>query len=226
MSGNRTSTRRIVSAALALWAAEAALAMSEEGDKKADEGLSLRPARVLEFTAREATWLSLDVSPDGRTIVFDLKLRRFVPPNIIEANTRRLQWFRKDEYVFPQTAEQAAKILRAGGLVGVGSHGQLQGLGYHWEMWALARGGMTPIEVLRCATILGARIIGLEEDLGSIKVGKLADLVVLDRNPLEDIHHTNSVRWVVKNGEIFEGDSLKQVWPVEKEVEPLWWWEE
>jgi Tol biopolymer transport system component len=156
----------------------------------------------------------------------DAKLRRFVPPNIIEANTRRVQWFREDEYAFPETAAQAAKILRAGGLVGVGSHGQLQGLGYHWEMWALARGGMTPLEVLRCATILGAKIIGLEQDLGSIEPGKLADLVVLDRNPLEDIRSTNSVHWVVKNGEIFEGDALNGVWPEENEMAPLWWWDE
>ena len=71
-------------------------------------------------------------------------------------------------------AAQVAKIQRAGGLVGVGGHAELQGLGYHWEMWAYAM-GWTPAEVLRAATIDGAKIIGVDQDLGSIEVGKLAD---------------------------------------------------
>lgn len=154
----------------------------------------------------------------------DAKLNRFTPPAVIDAKSRRLQWFRRDEYVYPRTAAHAAEILRAGGRVGVGAHGQLQGLGYHWEMWALAEGGMSPLEVLRCATLGGAEIIGLAQDLGSIEPGKLADLVVLDANPLDDIRHTNSVRYVVKNGEVFEGESLNRIWPSPQSLPPLWWW--
>ena len=83
----------------------------------------------------------------------DAKLNHFTPHRIVDEKTkRRPGWFRKDEYAFPKLAAQMAKLERAGGLVGVGSHGQLQGLGYHWEMWMLASGGMTPMEVLRCAT--------------------------------------------------------------------------
>ncbi|MFB3129336.1 MAG: amidohydrolase family protein [Lysobacteraceae bacterium] len=115
-------------------------------------------------------------------------------------------------------------MIRAGGRVGIGSHGQLQGLGYHWEMWALSMGGLTPLEVLRAATRHGAEIIGYAQDLGSIEPGKLADLVVLARNPLDNIRNTNSIRYVMKNGELFEGDTLNQLWPVEKELPPLWWW--
>ena len=154
----------------------------------------------------------------------DEKINRYIPHNELDSLTKRRPWFYKDEHSFPQTAAQAAKIQRAGGLVGIGAHGQLQGLGYHWEMWALASGGLTPIEVLQAATIDGAEIIGLRQDLGSIEPGKMADLVILDRNPLDDIRNTNSVRFVMKNGELFEGKTLKQVWPVEKDVEPLWWW--
>ncbi|HWQ03460.1 MAG TPA: amidohydrolase family protein, partial [Candidatus Nitrosotenuis sp.] len=152
----------------------------------------------------------------------DAKLARFTPHNQLDSDTRRRPWFRKDEYAFPQAAAQAAKIQRAGGLVGAGGHGQLQGLGYHWEMWSLASGGMTPMEVLQAATIDGATIIGLAQDLGSIEPGKLADFVILSKNPLDDIRNTSSIRWVMKNGELFEGDTLKQIFPVEKELPPLW----
>jgi Tol biopolymer transport system component len=153
------------------------------------------------------------------------KLNHFTPHNLLDEKTnRRPDWFRKDEYAFPKLAAQMAKLSRAGGLVGVGSHGQLQGLGYHWEMWMLASGGMTPLEVLRCATLNGSRIIGRPEDLGSIEPGKLADLVIMDKNPLDDIHNTNTIHWVMKNGELFEGDTLDEVWPEQKKLGPLYFW--
>ena len=153
------------------------------------------------------------------------KLNHFTPHKIIDEKTkRRPAWFRKDEYAFPKLSAQMAKLERAGGLVGVGSHGQLQGLGYHWEMWMLASGGMTPREVLKCATVNGAKIIGRPQDLGTIEPGKLADLVIFDKNPLDDIHNTNTIRWVMKNGELFVGDTLDQVWPEQKQLEPLWFW--
>jgi len=155
----------------------------------------------------------------------DAKLNHFTPHRLIDEKTKRRRgWFRKDEYAFPKLAAQMAKLERAGGLVGVGSHGQLQGLGYHWEMWMLASGGMTPMEVLRCATVNGAKIVGRPQDIGSIEPGKLADLLILDKNPLEDIHNTNSVHWVMKNGELFEGDTLNQIWPEQKKLEPLFFW--
>jgi Tol biopolymer transport system component len=153
------------------------------------------------------------------------KLNRFTPHRILDDKTkRRPAWFRKDEYEFPKLAAQMAKLERAGGLVGVGSHGQLQGLGYHWEMWMLASGGMTPMEVLKCATVNGSKIVGRPDELGTIEPGKLADLVIFDKSPLEDIHNTNTIHWVVKNGEVFEGDTLNQVWPEQKKLEPLWFW--
>jgi Tol biopolymer transport system component len=155
------------------------------------------------------------------------KIRHFMPHNILDDHTRRRPiWVRSDEQVFPRLAAQDTKIIKAGGKVCIGSHGQFQGLGYHWEMWSLASGGMGNMEVLKSATIHGAEAMGLTQDLGSLEVGKLADLVVLGKNPLDDIHNTNTIRYVMKDGELFEGDSLNEVWPAEKKLAPLWWWDE
>ena len=88
----------------------------------------------------------------------------------------------------------------------------------------MAAGGMKPHDVLRVATINGAHAIGMEQDLGSLEPGKLADLIVLDANPLEDIHNTNSVRYVMKNGRLYEGDTLNEIWPRQRQLPKMWWW--
>jgi imidazolonepropionase-like amidohydrolase len=87
-------------------------------------------------------------------------------------------------------------------------------------------GGLSNLETLRAATIHGADAIGLAKDLGSLEVGKLADLQVLDRNPLTDIRNTNSVRFVMKNGRLYDGNTLDEVWPRAKPLPPQWWWKE
>ncbi len=152
----------------------------------------------------------------------DPKLRRFLPGSVIDARSLRGPWFHEQEHVFPALAAQAAKIVRAGGRVGVGAHGQLQGLGYHWELWALAR-GLDNWEALTAATRHGAEIIGVAQDLGTVEAGKLADLVVLARNPLENIRHSNSLRYVMKNGELFDADTLDQIHPLERPLPTPWW---
>ena len=158
----------------------------------------------------------------------DEKLRHFTPHSEIDRKTRRRGagvdpgpggWFREEEYVFEEHAEVANKIVEAGGRVGVGSHGQLQGLGYHWELWAVASGGMSEHDALRTATIFGAEAIGLEKELGSVETGKLADLVILDANPLDDIRNTNTIHAVMKNGRLYEGDTLNERWPEERVAE-------
>ena len=160
----------------------------------------------------------------------DPKLRRFTPYEELSAKSRRRVrgsfgggnaggWFMDDEYNFPAVAKAAADIVKGGGRIGVGSHGQLNGLGYHWEMWSIAKGGMSPHDVLRCATIFGAEGIGLQRDLGSVEVGKLADLVILDGNPLQDIRNTNTVRYVMKNGRLYDGNTLDELYPTRRTMD-------
>jgi imidazolonepropionase-like amidohydrolase/Tol biopolymer transport system component len=162
----------------------------------------------------------------------DAKLRRFTPYEVLAAAARRRVrgsfgggnaggWFMPEEHVFKQQAKVAADIQRAGGRIGIGSHGQLQGLGYHWELWAVASGGMSNHDALRAATLHGAEAIGLHMDLGSVETGKLADLVVLDANPLENLRNTNTVRYVMKNGRLYEGETLDEIWPRQRKVDPV-----
>ncbi len=157
-------------------------------------------------------------------ILTDPKLTRFTPFSELERRgLRRPQWFRDSEYSFKLFAEQAKKVVEAGGRVGLGGHGQLQGLGVHWELWTIASGGMKPIDVLRVGTIFGAEAIGLQKDLGSIEVGKLGDILVLDHNPLDDIQNTNTIRYVMKNGRIYDGNTLAEVWPKARPLPKQWW---
>lgn len=151
-------------------------------------------------------------------------MRRFVPHEEIDQRAERRPWVRENQHVFPRIVAGANSILKAGGRVGLGGHGQMDGLGDHWELWAMAAGGMTNHDVLRVATIHGANAIGMEQDLGSLEPGKLADLIVLDANPLEDIHNTNTVRYVMKNGRLYEGETLNEVWPRQRVLPRMWWW--
>ena len=154
------------------------------------------------------------------------KMRRFIPHNALDSRTTRRMWFRKDEYNYPLGAASAKAMMDAGGKVCVGGHGELQGLSYHWELWSLQAGGMSNLQALRAGTLNGAEAIGLAQDLGSLEPGKLADLVVLDKDPLQDIHATTSIRFVMQNGELFDGNTLDEVWPQQKTIGPFWWWKD
>ncbi|MEQ8525566.1 amidohydrolase family protein [Gracilimonas sp.] len=155
---------------------------------------------------------------------FDEKLRTFTPYEELASKSRRRPgWFHDDEHVFQKHAEFQKDLKEAGGLSGVGSHGQLQGLGFHWELWAMATGGMNNHDALQVATIDGATAIGLDGDIGSIEAGKLADLIILNANPLDDLRNTNSIEWVMKNGRLYDGDTLDQLYPMQVKAAPYEW---
>jgi Tol biopolymer transport system component len=154
----------------------------------------------------------------------DPKVKRFVPHAVIDEKTTRMTWYRPEEYAYAKFAKSAADIVKAGGKVCVGGHGEFQGLSFHWELWSLQSGGMSNLEALRAATIKGAEAMGHAQDLGSIEAGKLADLVVLDKDPLQDITNSISTRFVMQNGKLFEADSLNEIWPAKKTAGPFWWW--
>ena len=156
----------------------------------------------------------------------DPKVRRFMPHYISDTRTSPVEWVRPEERMYPRVAEGAAKILRAGGRVGIGSHAEFQGVAYHWEMQALTAGGLTPHEVLRAATEIGSRIIGRANDIGTIEPGKFADLLILDRNPLDDIRNARAIRYVMKNGRMYDANTLDEIWPRQRELPPLWHQEE
>jgi hypothetical protein len=158
----------------------------------------------------------------------DPKLNRFTPYEELNQKASRRAgslggWFTPEDHVFPKHAEGLKSIVDQGGLVGVGSHGQLQGLGYHWELWSIASGGMKPLNVLKTATILGAEALGLDKDLGSIESGKLADMVIMNDNPLSNIRNTNSIKYVLKNGRLYDGNTLDEVYPTVKKLDISSW---
>jgi Tol biopolymer transport system component len=141
----------------------------------------------------------------------------------IQADELRTGSTDRTKYPHWKVDSALAAVVRDGGRVAVGSHGDIPGIGTHLQMWAFVEGGMPKLDALRSATLRGAQALGMDKDLGSLEIGKLGDLVILDANPLDDIMNSRRIRWIVFNGRLREAETLDQLWPVEEKVSRMWW---
>ena len=153
------------------------------------------------------------------------RLLTYYPRAIIDSRSRRPTITTNDDsdWGFMANARSAADLYHAGVKVQLGAHGQLHGLGAHWEMWMFTQGGMTNLEAIRSATLSGAEYIGMEKEIGSLEEGKLADLVIMDKNPLEDIHNSESISYVMLNGRLYDAANMNEVGNHPKKRHKFFW---
>jgi len=150
-------------------------------------------------------------------------LLNFTPQYIVDERSRRRTTSEYGDYGHIEISKYVKQISDGGTKVNLGSHGQLQGLGAHWELWMLVQGGMTPMEALHCATINGASYLGMDKEIGSLEIGKLADLIVMNANPLDDIRNSEKIKYVMVNGRLYDSDSMNEIGNHDKPRLHFWW---
>jgi imidazolonepropionase-like amidohydrolase len=152
-------------------------------------------------------------------------LLKYTPRYVIDTRSRHRIKIPAKEYENGHilTSKTVTDLSKVGVKVNLGAHGQLQGLGAHWELWMLQQGGMSNLEALKAATINGAEYIGVGDELGSLEVGKLADLIVLSENPLENIRHTNTVTHTMINGRLYDITTMNEIGNYDKSRTKFYW---
>ncbi|WP_316820059.1 amidohydrolase family protein [Pedobacter gandavensis] len=150
------------------------------------------------------------------------RLMAFTPRAIIDARARRRTTSEYGDYGHIEVAKATKQIADAGVKVNLGAHGQIQGLGAHWELWMLVQGGMSPLQAIRSGTLNGAAYLGMDKEIGSLEPGKLADLVIMDANPLNDIRNSEKIKYVMINGRIFDSLSMNEIGTREKLRGKFW----
>lgn len=151
------------------------------------------------------------------------RLLNFTPRHIIDARSRRRTTSEFGDYGHIEVSKAVKQLADGGTKVNLGAHGQIQGLGAHWELWMLAQGGMSSLQAIRSATINGAEYLGMGKEIGSLETGKLADLIVLDENPLADIRNTEKIRYVMINGRLYDASTMDEVISRNKPKGKFWW---
>ena len=140
-------------------------------------------------------------------------LLKYTPRYVVDTRSRHRTMVPEEEYKNGHilTSETVTALAKEGVKVNLGAHGQLQGLGAHWELWMLQQGGLSNHEALKAATINGADYIGAADEIGSLEKGKLADLIIMDKNPLEDIKNSNSVIYTMVNGRLYDINTMNEI---------------
>jgi len=153
------------------------------------------------------------------------KLLKYTPRHMIDPRSRHRTMVPDEEYFNGHmlTSRAVTDLSKLGVKVNLGAHGQLQGLGAHWELWMLQQGGMSNHEALIAATINGADYLGMADEIGSLEKGKLADLIVMDHNPLENILHTNSISFTMVNGRLYDTSTMNEIGNYNKKRSPFYW---
>lgn len=141
------------------------------------------------------------------------RLLNFTPRSVVDERSRHRIAVPDGEYKNGHIliSESCNALAKEKVKVNLGAHGQLQGLGAHWELWMLQQGGMSPMEALRSATLNGAYYIGMDHLIGSLEKGKLADLVIMEKNPLENIQHTETIVFTMINGVLYDCNTMNAV---------------
>jgi imidazolonepropionase-like amidohydrolase len=150
-------------------------------------------------------------------------LSNFVPPQILRPRSVRRLKAPDSEYHHARSAATARLLADEGVLVSIGAHGQREGLASHWEIWSFVQGGMSALEALRAATAAPAEALGFDSDLGTLEEGKLADLVVIDADVLEDIFQSDNVSMVMLNGRLYDAATLDEKVTGERKTAPFFW---
>jgi imidazolonepropionase-like amidohydrolase len=148
-------------------------------------------------------------------------LTRYVPRALLQARSVRRLTAPDEDFNILRIAKTATELQRAGVRTNIGAHGQREGLGAHWEMWMYGLGGMTSLEAIRSATLNPAQTLGLDKDLGSLEVGKLADLVIISGDVLGNIRNSDQISQVMQNGRLFEAKTMNEVLPRSKTRRPF-----
>jgi imidazolonepropionase-like amidohydrolase len=150
-------------------------------------------------------------------------LLSYTPQFIVDARSRRRTTSEYGDYGHIEASKYVKQIADGGTKVNLGAHGQLQGLGAHWELWMLVQGGMTPMQAIRSATINGAAYLGMDKEIGSLETGKLADLIVMNSNPLDDIRNSDKIKYVMVNGRLYDSDNMNEIGNRPKIRLRFWW---